>query len=132
MTCSLDKSIKVWDTQTLGPKLTISTMYPVWRARDLPFGRGLLSLPQRGETALEMYSHDTPDNPVEVFEGHEDVVKEFVWRRGGHGWWNRQVAWRTISDCAQTAPASSLSLGRRTKRYAFGLLIRRLCRQVSM
>lgn len=84
VTCSLDKSIKVWDTQTLGPKLTISTMYPVWRARDLPFGRGLLSLPQRGETALEMYSHDTPDNPVEVFEGHEDVVKEFVWRRGGH------------------------------------------------
>lgn len=25
------------------------------------------------------------DNPVEVFEGHDDVVKEFVWRnKGGH------------------------------------------------
>lgn len=23
------------------------------------------------------------DDPVEVFEGHTDVVKEFVWRRGG-------------------------------------------------
>jgi hypothetical protein len=45
--------------------------YPVWRARDLPFGRGLLSLPQRSESALEMYEYDAPgDSPVERFEGH--------------------------------------------------------------
>ena len=91
LTCSLDKSIKLWDTQDLGqdgnfvPKLTIQTSYPVWRARDLPFGRGLLSLPQRGETALEMYAYEDPQIPVFDFEGHDDVVKEFVWRRGGLG-----------------------------------------------
>lgn len=69
----------------------IHTTYPVWRARDLPFGKGVLSLPQRSETTLEMFAHASegagvdPDSPVEVFEGHTDVVKEFVWRRGGPG-----------------------------------------------
>ncbi|KAJ8495802.1 hypothetical protein ONZ45_g12696 [Pleurotus djamor] len=86
----------------IDPKTTIRTLYPVWRARNLPFARGVLSLAQRGETALEMYRTDvafpgfgSDDNktptatdpnlhaPVEVFEGHTDVVKEFVWRKGG-------------------------------------------------
>ncbi|KAG6909082.1 hypothetical protein DXG01_002063 [Tephrocybe rancida] len=85
VTCSLDKTIKVWDTLTSDPepKTTIHTSYPVWRARALPFGRGVLSLAQRGFTALEMYSGGRPDAPVERFEGHTDVVKEFVWRKGG-------------------------------------------------
>lgn len=66
------------------PARTISTSYPVWRARNLPFGHGVLSLPQRGAKDLEMYG-DTSEHPVERFEGHDDVVKEFVWRnRGGH------------------------------------------------
>jgi len=67
------------------PKLTFNTSYPVWRARDLPFGRGVLSLPQRGGNALEMWSYDQPEAPVSVIEGHSDTVKEFVWRRGGPG-----------------------------------------------
>ncbi|KAG6900566.1 hypothetical protein C0993_008720 [Termitomyces sp. T159_Od127] len=85
VTCSLDKTIKIWDTSTedLEPKSTIHTTYPIWRARTLPFGRGVLSLAQRGETALEMYAAGKTDTPVERFEGHTDVVKEFVWRRGG-------------------------------------------------
>ncbi|OBZ77972.1 putative RWD, RING finger and WD repeat-containing protein C11E3.05 [Grifola frondosa] len=83
VTCSLDKTIKVWNTQTSESTITIHTGYPVWRARDLPFGQGVLSLPQRGATALEMYSYDNPLEPIEIFEGHADVVKEFVWRRGG-------------------------------------------------
>lgn len=90
VTCSLDKTIKVWNVQNFGdkegyyePTLTINTAYPIWRARDLPFGHGILSLPQRGETALEMWSPENPKQPVERFEGHADVVKEFVWRRGG-------------------------------------------------
>ncbi|TFY69478.1 hypothetical protein EVJ58_g381 [Rhodofomes roseus] len=84
LTCSLDKSIKLWDTQDVQqdgghvPKLNIHTAYPVWRARDLPFGRGLLSLPQRSETALEMYAYDDPHIPVDVFQGHADVVKEIT------------------------------------------------------
>ncbi|RPD65181.1 hypothetical protein L226DRAFT_480270 [Lentinus tigrinus ALCF2SS1-7] len=83
VTCSLDKTIKVWDIQATTPTTVINTTYPVWRARDLPFGQGVLSLPQRGETALEMYAYEDPTSPIEKFVGHDDVVKEFVWRRGG-------------------------------------------------
>jgi hypothetical protein len=104
ITCSLDKTIKVWDVHACSseehgddawqstmmhvPKRIIETNYPVWRARDLPFGRGVLSLPQRGETGLEMFAYGDEEmmqNSVEVFEGHTDVVKEFVWRKGGKG-----------------------------------------------
>ena len=81
----MDKTIKIWDTQSATPNVVINTAYPVWRARDLPFGQGVLSLPQRGETTLEMYAHEEPTIPIEKFEGHTDVVKEFVWRRGGQG-----------------------------------------------
>ncbi|KAI0689793.1 hypothetical protein BC835DRAFT_1367485 [Cytidiella melzeri] len=89
VTCSLDKTIKVWDTQKirdadrLEPTVTIKTSYPIWRARNLPFGEGVLSLPQRGETALEMWTPQNHYDPLERFEGHTDVVKEFVWRKGG-------------------------------------------------
>ena len=69
------------------PRAVIHTDYPVWRARDLPFGKGLLSLPQRSADTLEMWrtalDDPEPEYPVESFEGHTDVVKEFVWRRGG-------------------------------------------------
>ncbi|KAK8846765.1 hypothetical protein IAR55_005853 [Kwoniella newhampshirensis] len=102
VTCSLDKTIKYWTVPELGsssatshsdfhsslrapdtPTAVISTSYPVWRARNLPFGQGVLSLPQRGEKALEMFGMDD-NTPVERFEGHENVVKDFVWRtRGG-------------------------------------------------
>lgn len=67
------------------PKLTLHTGHPVWRARDLPFGRGILSLPQRGDALLEMWGYDDTKAPVETFEGHTDVVKEFVWRSQGVG-----------------------------------------------
>ncbi|KAH8096852.1 hypothetical protein BXZ70DRAFT_944805 [Cristinia sonorae] len=90
VTCSLDKTIKVWDIHQSPdengektPLTSIQTAYPVWRARNLPFGQGVLSLPQRGETALEMWVPDSPQEPIERFEGHSDVVKEFVWRKGG-------------------------------------------------
>lgn len=67
------------------PTFTIHTSYPIWRARNLPFSEGVLSLPQRGETALEMWTPENHYEPVERFEGHADVVKEFVWRKGGQG-----------------------------------------------
>ncbi|KAJ7292557.1 hypothetical protein C8J57DRAFT_1490063 [Mycena rebaudengoi] len=105
-------------------KRTIRTAYPVWRARHLPFGRGVLSLAQRGETGLEMwglggapaggtaatptagggggsavgeggegYGEEGQEEPVEVFEGHTDVVKEFVWRKGGDGTAFQLITW---------------------------------------
>ena len=49
----------------------------------MPFGEGILSLPQRGETTLEMYGNN--EDLIETFEGHSDVVKEFVWRKGNNG-----------------------------------------------
>ncbi|KAF9527133.1 hypothetical protein CPB83DRAFT_856798 [Crepidotus variabilis] len=87
-TCSLDKTIKTWDVNAASsttnpqPKHIIHTSYPVWRARNLPFGDGILSLPQRGETTLEMYAKSETQTLVETFEGHSDVVREFVWRKG--------------------------------------------------
>lgn len=85
VTCSLDKTIKMWDVNASPqePKTVIHTTYPVWRAKNLPFGHGVMSLAQRGEAILEMYARSDPTTPVDVFEGHTDVVKEFVWRRGG-------------------------------------------------
>jgi WD40 repeat protein len=59
---------------------------PVSENVSLAFGKGVLSLPQRGETALEMFAYGDgglQQSPVEVFEGHTDAVKEFVWREGG-------------------------------------------------
>ena len=109
VTCSLDKTIKLWDVDSspidtrrsedismtapggsiYEPYSTIQTSYPIWRARDLPMGHGLLSLPQRGGDAPEIWAHSREmpycSIPVESFEGHTDVVKEFVWRRGGRG-----------------------------------------------
>jgi WD40 repeat protein len=97
ITCSLDKSIKVWDIEASQlrqglpePKTAICTNYPVWRARDMPFGHGVLSIPQRGETALDMWSYSNEAYSVHSFEGHTDVVKEFVWRLGGTGMYQLQ------------------------------------------
>ncbi|KAJ3812903.1 hypothetical protein F5876DRAFT_36386 [Lentinula aff. lateritia] len=100
VTCSLDKTIKVWDSKTMTLKTMIKTGYPVWRARSLPFGRGVLSLAQRGETALEMFSLEnqgsgpgTSEVPVDSFQGHSDVVKEFVWRKGANNTVFQLITW---------------------------------------
>ncbi|KAI8081598.1 uncharacterized protein BX664DRAFT_268269 [Halteromyces radiatus] len=66
------------------PEETIITNSPVWRARNTPFGNGVLTMPQRTESTLYLYGRDTPNEPVHLFEGHTDTVKEFVWRwKGG-------------------------------------------------
>lgn len=106
ISCSLDKKIKLWNVN-LGsednpsfndskpcPQNEIETSYPVWRARHLPFGDGVLALPQRGTLALEMFAFDMgsekplPGVPrgatlATTFEGHRDAVKEYVWRASG-------------------------------------------------
>ncbi|KAG8691847.1 hypothetical protein FRC11_007813 [Ceratobasidium sp. 423] len=104
ISCSLDRKIKMWNANwnpeesscngvtKLTPQNEIDTSYPVWRARNLPFGDGVLALPQRGAFALEMFAWDVaPDNSTTAygarlatsFEGHKDVVKEYVWRAAG-------------------------------------------------
>lgn len=51
----------------------------------MPFGSGILSLPQRGQTVVDMWNPSVSKDPVYTFEGHTDVVKEFVWRRSKRG-----------------------------------------------
>ncbi|KAG5634418.1 hypothetical protein DXG03_005938, partial [Asterophora parasitica] len=133
VTCSLDKTIKVWDTATadLEPRTTIQTGYPVWRARALPFGHGVLSLPQRGATALEMYGQGRPEVPVQRFEGHTDVVKEFVWRKGGEGSFSRRFV-SQFADLIVPQMSSSLSPGRRTELFVSGPSKPRTCRYVCL
>lgn len=103
VSCSLDRKIKFWnvnwgseEASHCGNKLTpqneIDTSYPVWRARNLPFGDGVLALPQRGNFALEMFAFDMSSDGTSTtrnarlattFEGHRDAVKEYVWRAAG-------------------------------------------------
>ena len=91
ITCSLDSTVKVWDTASSdAPPLEESdarnvrhSKHPVWRARSLPFGDGILSVPQRGGTNLELWSSNDANAPVHVFDGYSDIVKEFVWRTRG-------------------------------------------------
>ncbi|GAA6049970.1 hypothetical protein JCM3770_007074 [Rhodotorula araucariae] len=90
ITCSLDQSFKSWrlgESQT--PLRSVMTSSPIWRARWLPFGDGVLSLPQRSDHALSVWSYKAEDTdeqpkPVARFEGAREGVKEYVWRmRGG-------------------------------------------------
>ena len=93
VTCSLDKTIKFWDydSATDKPQKVIDTPFPVWRARHTPFGYGLLAMPQRGDYDLHLYDRRPLDDgqegdaimPVCSFEGHDDRVKEFLWRPRG-------------------------------------------------
>ncbi|KAI4244326.1 MAG: hypothetical protein L6R40_003052 [Gallowayella cf. fulva] len=92
-TCSLDKTIKFWDytSQTDTPESIIHAPFPVWRARHTPFGTGLLAMPQRNDHDLHLYdrrsngpSEELDHMPlVHRFDGHEDQVKEFLWRPRG-------------------------------------------------
>ncbi|KAI9788868.1 MAG: hypothetical protein M1816_006532 [Peltula sp. TS41687] len=114
VTCSLDKSIKFWDYGSAEdiPERVIRTPFPVWRARHAPFGWGLLAMPQRGDTDLHLYDRRLHEGvpkddiipPVHKFQGHEDQVKEFLWRWRGDingGIDNREfqlVSWGTDRD----------------------------------
>ncbi|KAI5289284.1 hypothetical protein KEM54_004122 [Ascosphaera aggregata] len=92
VTCSLDRTIKFWnyESEIDLPEKVIHTSYPVWRARNTPFGKGCLAMPQRGDSNLHLYSRSVKEDPfqneepVHLFTGHKGQVKEFVWRaRGG-------------------------------------------------
>lgn len=93
VTCSLDKTIKFWDTNKAEnvPDRVIETTFPVWRARHTPFGYGLMVMPQRGNGDLHLYDrrpvNEVLENghvkPVHVFRGHKGQVKEFLWRAFG-------------------------------------------------
>ncbi|KAF2873187.1 hypothetical protein BDV95DRAFT_605750 [Massariosphaeria phaeospora] len=106
ITCSLDKTIKVWDrvgirTQISTPLRVIHTDYPVLRARHTPFPNGIMAMPQRGSAGLKLYKRATDTvgtaptvtQPAHTFKAHdEDPLKtnadgtrlhEFLWRSRG-------------------------------------------------
>jgi WD40 repeat protein len=117
LTCSLDKTIKLWDQVGVKHEITepcrvIHTNHPVWRARHTPFPNGILAMPQRGSAALNLYTHAagsspgpvaTVSTPAHSFQAHEDEarVQEFLWRTRGSvddGFDNREfqlVSWGT-------------------------------------
>ena len=90
VTCSLDKTIKFWDTNNTDdiPERVIETAFPVWRARHTPFGWGLMVMPQRDSGDLHLYDRRSVNGklqsgrvkPVHIFPGHQGNVKEFLWR----------------------------------------------------
>lgn len=99
MTCSLDRTVKLWDYEEKKadesphePEQILCTPFPVWRARYTPFGFGLLAMPQRGDYDLHLYDRrclepedNLPVTPaVYQFGGHENQVKEFLWRSRGN------------------------------------------------
>ena len=93
VTCSLDKTVKFWDYTVPEdePNRVLRTPFPVWRARHTPFGCGLLAMPQRGDYDLHLYDRRPTEDakpgedviPVHRFQGHQDQVKEFLWRPRG-------------------------------------------------
>ncbi|GAO47773.1 hypothetical protein G7K_1971-t1 [Saitoella complicata NRRL Y-17804] len=89
ITCSLDKTVKFWDFNDPSnePEKVMRTDTPIWRARHTPFGWGLGLMPQRGDNNLYLYDRefekDEPVRMVHTFEGHNDQVKEFLWRARG-------------------------------------------------
>ena len=94
VTCSLDRTIKFWDytSHSNKPDRIINTSFPVWRARYTPFGSGLLAMPQRGDHDLHLYDRRLDEESGEKdsnasvyqFSGHNDQVKEFLWRYRGN------------------------------------------------
>ena len=94
VTCSLDRTIKFWDfnQENDDPERIFHVSFPVWRARYTPFGFGLLAMPQRGDYDLLLYDRRKDENEgptnnttaVHRFGGHNDHVKEFLWRPRGN------------------------------------------------
>ncbi|GAA5814733.1 hypothetical protein MFLAVUS_008235 [Mucor flavus] len=85
VTCSLDKLVKFWNIHTPEKEEeVIVTDTPIWRARNTPFGNGVLIMPQRTDSKLTLYNKSCPETPVHAFDGHQDTVKEFVWRWKGN------------------------------------------------
>lgn len=81
---------------------------------------------------LEMYASNDSEMPVEVFAGHTDVVKEFVWRKGGPGelYTIPLSVTNLFINILQTS--SNLSLGRKTELYASGQLATKLSKYASI
>ncbi|KAL1440020.1 hypothetical protein MTO96_009842 [Rhipicephalus appendiculatus] len=85
-TCSQDGTVKFWDvTNPKKVEYMLQAGAPVWRARYLPFGDGLVTALitklRKGDRNLVIWSSLRTSVPVRTFLTHPDVVLEFGWRR---------------------------------------------------
>ncbi|SCW04224.1 LAFE_0H08812g1_1 [Lachancea fermentati] len=91
MSSSNDGTVKFWDysKNVDDPTRTVTTEFPVWRGRYLPFGQGYCIMPMVGGNNSVYLSNTNVSNegdshskfqPVYVFKGHSDRVTDFLWR----------------------------------------------------
>ncbi|KAL3233069.1 hypothetical protein RNJ44_04985 [Nakaseomyces bracarensis] len=93
MSSGNDGTVNIWDySKAVGDecKRTISTDFPIWRSRYLPFGNGFCVMPMvDGYNSIYMMNlspneEDTPQKsklqPIYAFKGHSDRVIDFLWR----------------------------------------------------
>lgn len=130
ITCSLDGTVKHWNlmsetsldaigsrTAITCPERTLEADYPIWRAKHLPFGFGVMTVAHRGDTAPILWARDQLDTPVARFQGHTDNVKEFLFRTRGPEYqlltWSRDETLRIwpITDRIRDAVDAVSSLG---------------------
>ncbi|XP_077503120.1 WD repeat domain 59 isoform X2 [Amblyomma americanum] len=94
-TSSQDGTVKFWDvTNPKRVEFMLQAGAPVWRARYLPFGDGLVTalVPKlrKGDKNLVIWSSLRTGMPIRTFLSHSDVVLEFGWRRPRQGEQNKQ------------------------------------------
>ncbi|KAF2074004.1 hypothetical protein CYY_004680 [Polysphondylium violaceum] len=80
MTCSQDKSIKIWNYPTAKPKQIITTGHPVLRAKYLPIGNGIVTISDRGENHIRLWDLKDLQSPVGTLIGHTDNIRAFDFR----------------------------------------------------
>lgn len=81
ITCGQDGSVKIWDTNY--PRVSqanIMTSSPTWKVRYTPFGDGFVTMPQKKDNHLSLWSRENLNFPVYSFVGHTDTPREFVFR----------------------------------------------------
>lgn len=85
-TASQDTTVKFWDvTNPKRVENMFQTGEPVWRARYVPFGDGVVTtlVPKfrKGEKNLVIWTCLCMSMPARTFLAHPDVVLEFAWRK---------------------------------------------------
>lgn len=81
VTSSTDRTVKFWDYQqpTICQAI-LQTGNPVSKVRYTPFGRAIITISQRSDFTVRMWSLNDLEQPVYQFMGHKDVVSSLDWR----------------------------------------------------
>ncbi|EGG24291.1 hypothetical protein DFA_06441 [Cavenderia fasciculata] len=86
LTSSQDKSVKIWSYTSCKanpkPKHIFGTSYPVLRAKYLPTGKGIVTISDRGDNNIRLWSFNDFEQPIAKLSGHSDCVRSFDFRVG--------------------------------------------------